>query len=103
MSIHLAALAASTLFVLAGPRPQGRQAQLQGIPLGDLVRLRPVSNINAPKPEVPTERNPAISQLTPTLGGSSGTASPTGTTGGSESTLGTPPGTTVGTPTTPTT
>ncbi|MCA1663735.1 MAG: hypothetical protein LC659_05630, partial [Myxococcales bacterium] len=54
MRIHLAALAATSLFVLAAPRPESEQALRQGIPLGDLVR-----------PVAPTERNTAITQFTP--------------------------------------
>jgi hypothetical protein len=97
MRIHVAALAALSLLVLAGPRAESSQARLQGIPLGDLVRVRPTTN--APKPEVPTEPNPTLTQLTPGLGGTSSTGSvspPTGSVG-SETTLGTP-GSTTGTP-----
>src|SRR5206468_6156877 len=70
MRIHLAALAAAALFVLAAPRPGSEQVLRQGIPLGDLVRPPAPGTTNiAPaqtaRPEVPTERNPAISQFTP--------------------------------------
>ena len=41
MRIHLAALAAASLFVLAVPRPPSQRAMVQGIPLGDLVRVKP--------------------------------------------------------------
>ncbi|HEX9100891.1 MAG TPA: hypothetical protein VF997_01740 [Polyangia bacterium] len=93
MRIHLAALAVASLFVLAGPRPLTVQALFEGIPLGDLVRPKPASpttTTTTARPEVPTERNPAISQLSPS------------TNGGSTPALSTPgaptPGTTLSTP-----
>ena len=61
MRIHLAALAAAALFVLAAPRPGSEQALLQGIPLGDLVRPAPPGTTSV----APTQTAPAPTQTAP--------------------------------------
>ena len=106
MRIHLATLLAASLFVLLGPRPRGGQALSEGIPLGDLVRPKGTTTAGtSSRPEVPSERTPTISQLTPPMGGtpsSSSTTMPepssTTTPGASSTSTGTTSGATIGTP-----
>src|SRR5947209_2573852 len=72
MRIHVAVAAAASLLMLAGPGTPSSRASRQGIPLGDLVRVKPSSH-PAPRAEVPTDRNPTISQISP---GPCGTSPP---------------------------
>src|SRR4051812_25595360 len=84
MRIHLAALGAASLLALAGGRSEGSRVQLQGIPLGDLVRTQSRSDATTPKPGIPTTANPTVAQLGGAGGGTSvgGTGSAgTGTSG----------------------